>query len=125
MAQRVVRLGSVFFIDPSGRHRRGGHGETVDVHDDFVGKFDRLNVLFGEDVSPVDQPSADADFEAWLDAERAWGTELEAWLDAESAWSDDVEAWLTAEAEAEASDGTGDAPTPGTVRRTRQRNANR
>ncbi|MGH3956471.1 MAG: hypothetical protein ACRDTI_20795 [Mycobacterium sp.] len=124
MAQRVVRLGSVFFIDPSGRHRRGGHGETVDVHDDFVGKFDRLNVLFGEDVSPVVEPAvADADVEAWLDAEKAWGTEVEAWLGAESAWSDAVEAWLAAEADA--GDDAGDAPTAGTARRTRQRNANR
>lgn len=49
MAERTVKLGSMFYIDEDGRARRGEFDEKIKVHADFVKKFDALNVL-AEDV---------------------------------------------------------------------------
>lgn len=45
MPERTVQLGSMFYIDTDGKARRGEHGEKVQVHADFVKKFDDLNQL--------------------------------------------------------------------------------
>ena len=45
MAERTVKLGSMFYIDEDGRARRGEFDEKIKVHPDFVKKFDDLNVL--------------------------------------------------------------------------------
>ncbi len=49
MADRTIRLGSMFFIDDKGRPRRADAGTKVSVHSDFVERFDRLNVLSGDE----------------------------------------------------------------------------
>lgn len=56
MADRTVRLGSMFFIDSDGRPRRADAGAKVSVHSDFVERFDRLNVLSGEEPPKPEQP---------------------------------------------------------------------
>jgi len=35
----------MFYIDEDGKARRGEHGQKVEVHADFVKKFDDLNKL--------------------------------------------------------------------------------
>lgn len=45
MAERTVKLGSMFYIDEDGKGRRGENGQTIKVHADFVKKFDELNHL--------------------------------------------------------------------------------
>lgn len=42
---RTVLLGSMAYVDPSGRVRRADCGDTIEVHADHVARFDRLNVL--------------------------------------------------------------------------------
>ena len=56
MAERTVRLGSVFFIDSDGKPRRGSAGDKVSVHPEYVERFDRLNVLLGEEAPKPEQP---------------------------------------------------------------------
>lgn len=46
--KRTVRLGSMAFIDPSGRTRRADCGAEIEIHPDHAERFDRLNVLPGE-----------------------------------------------------------------------------
>lgn len=64
MAERTVKLGSMFYIDEDGRARRGEVGEKIKVHADFVKKFDDLNVLaddvdtFAINVVPPVAPEA-------------------------------------------------------------------
>ena len=50
--KRTVRLGSMAYVDPSGRVRRADCGAEIDVHPDHVGKFDELNVLAASESSP-------------------------------------------------------------------------
>lgn len=58
-AERVVRLGSMFYVDPGGRPRRADCGAAIQVHPDFVARFDRLNVLAGQtEPQPVEQLAA-------------------------------------------------------------------
>ena len=42
---RTVLLGSMAYVDPSGRVRRADCGDTIEVHAEHVARFDRLNVL--------------------------------------------------------------------------------
>jgi hypothetical protein len=54
MAERTVKLGSMFYIDENGTPRRGQEGDKIQVSSDFVKKFDALNHLATlEDVEPV------------------------------------------------------------------------
>lgn len=48
MPERTVKLGSMFYIDDDGRGRRADCGTKIQVHPDFVKKFDDLNHLFEE-----------------------------------------------------------------------------
>lgn len=48
MAERAARLGSMHYLDSDGRYRTASAGDTIQVHPDFVERFDRLNVLLGE-----------------------------------------------------------------------------
>lgn len=52
--ERVIRLGSMAYIDAKGRHLRADCGETVSVHPDNIDRFDRLNVLQGQ--APTAEP---------------------------------------------------------------------
>lgn len=56
MADRTVRLGSMFYIDDKSRPRRADVGTKVSVHPDFVERFDRLNVLAGEEPPAPEPP---------------------------------------------------------------------
>lgn len=62
MAERTVKLGSMFYIDEDGRGRRADCGTKIEVHPDFVKKFDELNHLAepaeGIDVQPPIAPEA-------------------------------------------------------------------
>lgn len=51
MAERTARLGSMFYQDSDGQYRRALAGETIQVHPDYLERFDRLNVLMGEGKS--------------------------------------------------------------------------
>jgi hypothetical protein len=48
MPERTVKLGSMFYIDDDGRGRRADEGSKIQVHPDFVKKFDDLNRLAEE-----------------------------------------------------------------------------
>lgn len=55
--ERVVKMGSMAYVDPEGRLRRAEHGTTVQVHPDHVARFDRLNrpqTLAAEPVTEVE-----------------------------------------------------------------------
>ncbi|WP_248240566.1 hypothetical protein [Microbacterium kunmingense] len=43
MAARTVRAGFIVFTDAAGRPQTGYLGDEVDVHDDDLERFDRLN----------------------------------------------------------------------------------
>lgn len=45
MPERTVKLGSMFYIDEDGKGRRADEGTKIQVHSDFVKKFDELNHL--------------------------------------------------------------------------------
>ncbi|MDQ1174174.1 hypothetical protein QE430_002481 [Microbacterium testaceum] len=45
MAARTIKLGSVVYTDVTGRPTAGYLGEDVDVHEDDLERFDRLNVV--------------------------------------------------------------------------------
>lgn len=64
MAERTVQLGSMFYIDADGRGRRGEHGEKIQVHADFVKKFDSLNHLAKPEGIVFDPPIAPEAVEA-------------------------------------------------------------
>ncbi len=49
MASRIVKLGFVVFTDVDGRPTTGYQGDTVDVHEGDLERFDSLNVLPGGD----------------------------------------------------------------------------
>ena len=60
MPERVARLGSNFYKDSDGRYRRAAAGDAIQVHPDYVERFDRLNVLAGEErptEKPVEKPA--------------------------------------------------------------------
>lgn len=47
--KRTVRLGSMAYVDPDGRTRRADCGSEIEIHPDHVERFDRLNVLAGQE----------------------------------------------------------------------------
>lgn len=49
MAERTARLGSMFYRDSDGRYRTASAGDTIQVHPDYLERFDRLNVLLGQE----------------------------------------------------------------------------
>lgn len=53
MAERTARLGSMFYQDSDGRYRRASAGDVIQVHPDYVERFDRLNVLQGAGSGPT------------------------------------------------------------------------
>ena len=59
--KRVVRLGSMAYIDPSGRARWADCGDEVGVHPDYVDRFDRLNVLQTSESTSTPAPVAEGD----------------------------------------------------------------
>ncbi|NEW33837.1 hypothetical protein GV791_14865 [Nocardia cyriacigeorgica] len=56
--ERVVKMGSMAYVDPEGRLRRAEHGTTVEVHPDHVARFDRLNRPQTIDAEPVAEVKA-------------------------------------------------------------------
>lgn len=48
--KRTVRLGSMAYVDPDGRTRRADCGSEIEIHPDHVARFDRLNILAGEEA---------------------------------------------------------------------------
>jgi hypothetical protein len=67
MATREIKLGVVSYVDAKGLNQFGTLGETVNVHEDDVERFDRLNVLMqpqivlvvGTDVADAEGEIAD------------------------------------------------------------------
>lgn len=66
MAERTARLGSMLYRDSDGRYRYASAGDTIQVHPDYLERFDRLNHLMGEidvelpkAVGPVGESDAD------------------------------------------------------------------
>ena len=57
--KRTVRVGMIAYRDPAGAVRRAPHGAVVEVHPDHVARFDRLNVLAGEEPEEHDDAVAD------------------------------------------------------------------
>lgn len=55
MAERTARLGSMHYRDVDGRYRTASAGEAIQVHPDYLERFDRLNVLAGQEPEPVEQ----------------------------------------------------------------------
>lgn len=54
--KRNVRLGSMAYVDPSGRTRRADFGAEVLVHDSDVARFDSLNVDPGGNPTSEPEP---------------------------------------------------------------------
>lgn len=54
--ERTVRMGSMAYLDADGVSRRAECGAVVQVHPSNVERFDRLNVLAGEEPS-VPEPT--------------------------------------------------------------------
>jgi hypothetical protein len=63
MAERTVKLGSMFYIDDKGTPRRGQEGEKIQVSSDFVKKFDALNHLATLDDVQVHEVAPEAPHE--------------------------------------------------------------
>ncbi|MEV8023666.1 hypothetical protein [Microbacterium sp. NPDC080220] len=59
MAERTIRRGFIVFTDVDGRPVTGYEHEVVDVHEDDLERFDRLNG--DEPVTGSDEESADAE----------------------------------------------------------------
>ncbi|MGZ9829868.1 hypothetical protein ACXYTP_23425 [Tsukamurella ocularis] len=57
-AKRTVRVGSMAYVDPTGRTRRADCGAEVSVHPDDVERFDLLNVLPGDPAPAEPQVAA-------------------------------------------------------------------
>lgn len=53
--ERTVRVGLMSYLDPDGVPRFAQTGAVVTVHPDDVERFDRLNVLPGDE--PQDDPA--------------------------------------------------------------------
>ncbi|WP_280317294.1 hypothetical protein [Nocardia wallacei] len=53
-AKRTVVVGLMTYQRPDGRFRMAYAGDEVEVHPDFLERFDRINVLQGQ------EPAADA-----------------------------------------------------------------
>lgn len=53
--KRTVRVGLTTYQATDGRYRLAQTGDVVDVHPDFVDRFDRFNVLAGETVDEVEE----------------------------------------------------------------------
>ncbi|QFG08864.1 hypothetical protein PBI_MALAGASYROSE_14 [Mycobacterium phage MalagasyRose] len=91
MPQRQVNVTLATYRDESGAHRFGLRGQVVDVHPDYVERFDRLNVVGGVEPVAVEVVTVNSDatplegLAEYLAAERAWGELVEVWLAAEDA----------------------------------------
>jgi hypothetical protein len=55
-----MSIGMVTYTDPDGVRRIGQAGETVDVHDDDVARFDRVNSTAPEEQAPKKRPAKKA-----------------------------------------------------------------
>lgn len=53
--KRTVRVGLTTYRAVDGRHRLAQAGDVVDVHPEFVERFDQFNVLAGETVGEVEK----------------------------------------------------------------------
>lgn len=51
MAKRIIRTGIGSYVDTKGLNQFGFLGEEVDVHDDDIERFDRLN----PDEAPIEE----------------------------------------------------------------------
>ncbi|WP_043648058.1 hypothetical protein [Nocardia thailandica] len=56
--ERTVRVGLTTYRAVDGRYRLAQTGQVVDVHPDYLPRFDRLNVLAGQ--TPADTPPAES-----------------------------------------------------------------
>lgn len=63
MAERTVKLGSMFYIDEDGTPRRGQEGQKIQVSSDFVKRFDALNHLATLDDAAVHEVAPEAPHE--------------------------------------------------------------
>ncbi|MBF6328737.1 hypothetical protein [Nocardia transvalensis] len=50
---RSVRVGLMTYQRPDGRYRLAYAGDTVEVHPDFLARFDRINVVQGQEPAPA------------------------------------------------------------------------
>lgn len=55
--ERTVVLGLMSYIDEDGKHRHAPSGATVRVHSDHIERFDRLNVLQGQEPAAEPDPT--------------------------------------------------------------------
>jgi hypothetical protein len=56
-AERTVRVGLMTYQREDGRFRLAYAGDTVKVHPDFLERFDRLNVVQGQEPEPEPEPA--------------------------------------------------------------------
>jgi len=92
MAARTVKLGFVVYTDVDGRATHGNMGEEVDVHEDDLARFDRLNVLPDLVEAAAGAPTQTDIDEAVLAAVEAKDAELAAAREALSADAAQLEA---------------------------------
>lgn len=60
--KRTVSVGLTTYQAIDGAHRLAQEGDVVDVHPDFVERFDRFNVLAGEVVDEVEKLVTELEF---------------------------------------------------------------
>lgn len=53
-AKRTVVVGLMTYQRPDGRHRLAYAGDEVEVHPDFLERFDRINVLQGPEPAAAE-----------------------------------------------------------------------
>jgi hypothetical protein len=56
MPDRTILLGLMTYTDEHGQSRYGLQGETVNVHPDFVDRFDEFNIDPGPPFDPEREP---------------------------------------------------------------------
>lgn len=61
MAERTARLGSMHYRDADGQYRTASAGDVIQVHREDVERFDRLNVLMGEEPGSSVEPESKAE----------------------------------------------------------------
>ncbi|KTR96487.1 hypothetical protein NS220_02090 [Microbacterium testaceum] len=98
MASRIVKLGYVVFTDVDGRPITGYQGETVDVHDDDLERFDSVNVLPGGDSADAAKILTQVDIDEAVAA--ALDEKDEELAEARKALDDDIAAFEAAKAQA-------------------------
>lgn len=59
MSERTVRVGLMTYQREDGRYRLAYTGDVVQVHPDFLERFDRINVVQGQ--APAPEPEAPAE----------------------------------------------------------------